>query len=50
LGVFDGGEELILPDAVAFLDVDMGKLTHGVGADIDVSLGLHFAGGGDDAG
>jgi hypothetical protein len=50
LHVFDARQQLALADAVAFLDQEFGDLAHGIGADVDVILGLNLAGGGHDAG
>ena len=43
LGILDFGQQLALADAVAFLDQQFRDIAHGVGADVDVILGLNFA-------
>ena len=50
LDVFDLGEQLTFADVVAFLDQELRDAAHGVCADVDVVLGLDFAGGGHEAG
>ncbi len=50
LDILDPGQQLALADAVAFLDQEFGDIAHGVGADVDVILGLDFAGRGHQAG
>ena len=50
LHVLDLGQQLALPDVVAFLHQNLGEIAHGVGADIDVVLRLDLARSGDDAG
>jgi len=48
LHVFDAGHDLALLDHVAFLDVQVGDAAHGRGAQVDIGLGLDFAGAADD--
>ena len=50
LDVLDAGQQLALADAVAFLDQNLRELALGVGADVDVILGLNLARGGHQAG
>src|ERR1019366_7607272 len=44
LHVFDARQKLAFADPVAFLDQKFADLAHGIGADVDVILGLDFAG------
>ena len=44
LDVLKTGEELARLHVVTLFDVEVGDLAHGVGADVDVSLGLDLAG------
>ena len=48
LDVLDGGDDLALLNVVAFIHVEVGNAAHGVGADVDVSLGPDLAGGAHD--
>ena len=50
LNVFDLGQQLALADVVALFHQQLRDVAHGVGADIDVVLGLYFTRGGDYAG
>src|ERR1019366_1588902 len=50
LHVFDARQKLAFADAVAFLDEEFADLAHGIGADVDIILGLDFAGRCHDAG
>ena len=48
LDALDVGEDSALLDAVTFLDVEVGDAAEGLGADVDVGLGLDLAGAADD--
>src|ERR1035438_5385077 len=50
LHVLDARQKLAFADPVAFLDQKLADLAHGIGADVDVILGLDFAGCRHDAG
>ena len=50
LHVFDARQQLAFSDPVAFLDQEFADLALRVGADVDVILGLNFAGCSDEAG